>query len=142
MPAFKASLQTILQNVAALNGVQVSYGVPLPNPSSEYIWLGDVTNNQEPGAVGGPVREEDYTLTVMVSVVRSGPDQKSTTERAYAIFDQIATAVEADPTVGGVLTSYTDPSFAASGDLQELTKPDGSGRGANLTVNLNVINRI
>lgn len=103
VPTLKANLMTRLLARTGLTGVQVSYGIPLPDPQPEFIWLGDVDGDQYFAALGHRAREEDYTLTVTVDVLRRDSDQQSATERAYAIAAEIENELRDDPTVNGAV---------------------------------------
>lgn len=112
IPALKAALLSLLAARAGLAGVQVVYGAPLPNPGREFISLGGTDGSQETAALGRLRREEEYRLTIYVSVLREGQDQQAATERVFALVAEVEDAVRADPSVGGVVrTALLDGPF-------------------------------
>jgi hypothetical protein len=131
VPALKANLTTALTARANLANVQVIYGAPLPNPSREYIWLGDVEGDEVPAALGRNRHSEIYNLTVIIQALHEGQNQQTATERAYAFRDEIDTQLRSDVTVAGALGSgwaYVAGHFK----LEELASD--SQRGALLTI--------
>lgn len=111
VPALKAALKAQLLALTAagqpLAGVAINYGSPLPQPDREYVWLKDVAGDVEPAAIaaGTVPKEEQYTLTLEVSVLHDTLDQQSVTERAYALANAIYDQLQSDPTVGGTVRS-------------------------------------
>jgi hypothetical protein len=128
IPSLKANLKTQLEARAALRGVTVSYGPPIPAPN-EFVWLGDVEDwDQEPAGMN-PVtkpRNESYVLRVFVSVYREGVDQKTTTERAFTIAEEIAKQLRDDITVNGAVRGAQFQENT-SGGLEELASDVARG---------------
>jgi hypothetical protein len=95
IPAVKAALR---QRVAdRLPGVQVSYGQPMDTTRQrEVVWVGSVSGTQTvPVITGGRKRrEEDYTITVTVAVVRPRGTPEDAEARLFDLAD--------DPSLGGV----------------------------------------
>lgn len=139
IPAFKAALLTALEARAALAKVQVSYGPPLPQPSAEWIWLGDADGEQDAAAFGHSRREETFALTLMVGVKRGGNGQQAATERAFEIAEEIENELRtnADVTATVRLAEIKGPI-----KLEELASPDGTSRGAHLTITIRASARI
>lgn len=142
IPTFKAALQSALLALTgtgqSLDGVQVAYGSPMPNPRAEIIMLGDVTGNQAPVLLGRQRRDEDYDLDVYVRVQRTTTDQKAVTERAFAIAAVVESTLRTDPT----LTSTVREAKVTSEGVQEFASDDGTVRFAVVDMTVNVINRI
>lgn len=105
IPALKDALYDLIVADASVvaDNVQVSYGFPGPNPRRELIWLADVNGEQNAAALGRQRREETYTLTIYVDVLREGTDQKTCTERAFTVAGWIENILRADASVGGVV---------------------------------------
>lgn len=131
IPALKKNLLAALQGIAGFSQVQITYGAPLPNPSREYVWLGDVEGDEQPAALGAGRHSESYFLTVIIQAIREGVDQEAATERAYAFRDLIDAKLRTDVTVGGALGSGW--AFVAGHfKLEELASDQQ--RGALLTI--------
>lgn len=101
-PTLLANLYTALVARAGLASVTVSYGPVLGAPR-EFVVLADVTSNEDFAALGHLAKEEGYTLTIYVSVLREGNQQQTCTERAYAIAAEVEDYLRGDPTVGGAV---------------------------------------
>lgn len=115
IPAFKAKLLQLLQARPNLAGIQVTYGAPLPAPGREFISLGGTRGQQSTAALGRFAREEEYRLTVHVSVLREGQDQQSATERVFTLAQELELCVRADPSIGNtVRTCLVDGPFELS----------------------------
>jgi hypothetical protein len=65
--------------------------------------------------LGATRSSEDYIIPCFISVTRPGPAQKPARDAALALFDTIAHWVQADLTLGGVLTNGRSANIA---DLQ------------------------
>lgn len=139
IPAFKAALFTALTNRPNLALVQVAYGAPLPQPSKEFIYLGDVEGEQEAAAFGHSRREETFNMTVIVGVYRGGTDQQGATERTFTIAAEIENELRtnADVTATVRLAEIEGPIR-----LEELASTDSMGRGAHLTITIRASARI
>lgn len=139
IPAFKAALLLALTNRAGLTGVQVTYGAPLPQPTREWIWLGDVDGQQDAAAFGHSRREEEFGMTVLIGVTRGGTDQQATSERAFTIAAEIENELRTNADVSGTvrLAEIKGPIR-----LEELSATDGTSRGAHLTITIRASARI
>ena len=134
VPALKANLLTQLQARGGLAGVQVTYGPPLPNPDREFIWLGDVQGDQAFSAMAAPnQRHEQYTLQVIVSVLREGTDLKTADERCFALCAELENQLRTDVTVNSAVSEAHVGTFR----LTEFVAPDGMNRRAELIVDVN-----
>jgi len=91
IPAFKGALFDRLQADTALDGIQVTYGVPAPRAiDSDWVWLADTKGQQSNISMGQRRRDEVWTQEVYVSCVRTDRnDQRELTERAFEIADVI-----------------------------------------------------
>ena len=125
IPSFKGELLARLQARVGLSGVQVLWGL-VANPSTELLLLGNVDGEQRPGALGNARREEEYFLTVTISVLRRGRDMRSAVERAWAIAAEVENELRDDASLGnlvrvaqidGPVTS--EEVYAADGDVVE-----------------------
>lgn len=101
-PAFKAALLTALQARTGLSGVTLSYGAPLQGPR-EFIALGDISGSQEFAALGAERKDETYILDVYVSVLREGNQQKTCTERCFALAAEIEDELRTNVTMTGTV---------------------------------------
>lgn len=140
IPAFKAALLAALQARSNLKGVQVTYGGPWPFPEPEWIWLAGVTGNQAAAAVGNQRREERYQLSILIRVTQTGNESaQPTTERCFALFNEIEQTLRADATVGGaVRESYPTGPIELGEDVTE----DGSQWVSELLVTVEARKRI
>lgn len=131
VPALKASLVGLLEQRPALTGVQVSYGPPLPAPQRESIWVGDVQANEEWATFAAPNQmHENYSVTVIVSVLKEGVSSQSADERCFTLLAELETVIRNDKTLGGVVSSAHLATFR----LTEFVSPDGMNRTAQLIV--------
>jgi hypothetical protein len=134
IPALKANLRTQLAARGGLTGVQISYGAPLPATQREFIWLGDVNGEQEYGTYAAPnARHEQYTLELILSVLKEGVDAKAADDRCFVLFGEVETQVRGDPTISGAVAESHLGLFR----LTEWTAPDGMNRSAQLIAELN-----
>jgi hypothetical protein len=62
--------------------------------------------------LGAQRSEEDYIIPCYISVTRPGPAQKPARDAALALFDAVAHFVQADLTLGGVLTNGRSANIA------------------------------
>jgi hypothetical protein len=128
IPTLKANLVTRLQARAGLNGVQVSYGPPLPAPSRELIWCGVAKGQQDWQAMA--VKGEQYDLELVISVRREGENMQAADERCFTIYAEVENEVRADKTVNGAVRQASITGF----ELGEFVTD--SMREATLTVQL------
>jgi hypothetical protein len=103
----------------------------------EFIWLSDVHGDEDWEAMS--VKQEDYSLDVIINATIEATDQQAATERAFVLRDEIDAMLLADTTVGGTVTTAK---VGGSVDLVELASTDGMRRGANLTIQIVVFNQL
>ena len=84
-----------------LLGVRVNYGPALPDPGRESINILGVEGEQMWASLGKLSKDEVYTITVLVIVIREGQQTKAAVERAYAIAAEIEQLLREDVTIGG-----------------------------------------
>lgn len=89
--------------------VSVLDGIPNGATHSDVLLidgLGDTTvdGQQSYAAIGRGRRKETYTVNCSISSERGGSDQRACRNRAFDLFDAYAGALEADPTLGGLVT--------------------------------------
>lgn len=139
IPALKNALHDAIAADASIvaDKVQVSYGAPLPNPARELVWLADVDGEQNAAALGRQRREETYTLTVYVDVLREGTDQQTCSERAFTIAGWIENILRADATQGGVVRTAE-----IEGPLRLEEFAGDTSRGARVTLSVYCTARI
>lgn len=108
IPSAKAALLGLMQG--ALTDVRVTWGGPTSEEDTalEMAHLGNVEQTEEWGALGNQRRDEDYDIEVFILVRQSGDDEQATETRAWAIRELLATALRADPTLGGVLSKWAE----------------------------------
>lgn len=82
-----------------LNGVRVNYGPALPDPGRESVNILNVEGEQAWAGLGKLAKDEVYTVTVLVIVIREGQQTKDAVERAYAIAAQVEDVLGDDPTL-------------------------------------------
>lgn len=83
-----------------------------PTEEADYrrdiIWLGDVRQTEEHVALGGNSKDEDYTVGLWCQSYRTGDDPKATEDACWALREEAAAAIRADPTLGGVLNQWAE----------------------------------
>lgn len=147
-PAFKAAMLAMLE--AAFAGdpeARVCYGLPDDLLSADYVMLGStktawtraVTRNTAPS------RAADLQLIVVISARVFGGEeaQQPATERAFALLDVIDAALDADPTVGGVVRDVELDEAEHAEDLAYTA--DGAlvvGRLADITLTIQAKTRV
>jgi hypothetical protein len=139
IPAVKAALLARLESRPGLTGVQICYGAPIPNPSREFVWLGNVSGDQEWAAIGQLSRSEEYDLEVIVMVRREGSDQQACTERCFEIAEELAAELRSDPTLAIGGRAFV-ASFGGAIELEE--SASDTARGSTLTVGVHCMARI
>ena len=96
VPVVKTALVTAFQT--ACTGAQVTYGWPGRSPEREWVMVGDATwQTEEWGPFGQKAREEEYTLSLYVNVLRPGDSAQEATDRAFAIFADIEAWLRTNP---------------------------------------------
>jgi len=141
VPAVKAALQVQLQARGGLSGVEVSYGLPR-SQHKEWIWLADVENHtQEMAAArslatGGPPRNEEYDLLVVIRTERAGRDQKASDERLYALVDEISQQLRTDPSVSAAVGPSGWAQFGGIPAMQPAAANDGVASKALLSIHV------
>lgn len=103
----QAALITRLTARTALNGVQITDGLPV-TPNAEYIAVLDADPHTQTAAgmraTGPRPREEEFEILVQVSVLREGDtDHATVTARAFALAAEIEADLQTDPTIGASL---------------------------------------
>ena len=82
-----------------LQGVRVNYGPPLPDPGRESINVLGVEGEQVWASLGKLAKDEEYTISVLVIVIREGQQTKEAVARAYEIAANIEDVLRDDPTL-------------------------------------------
>ncbi len=124
-PTLKKKLYDALSTNADLSDITISYGAPTTGPR-EFIALGDISGTQEFAALGKLTKDETYTLSVFVSVLREGNQQQTCTERCFAIASELEDYLRANPTVDGAVrvaqlsSPFTLEEFASDQARQSL----------------------
>jgi hypothetical protein len=88
------------QQPPPLQGVRVNYGPALPDPGRESINILGVDGEQVWASLGKLSKDEVYTITVLVIVIREGQQTKEAVERAYVITSKIEELLRDDVTLG------------------------------------------
>jgi hypothetical protein len=73
------------------------------DPKDEHVWISeDSTETQEASLTGNiPERREDFTIGVVVFVVKTGDDYKRTRDRGVVLVAAIEGLVKANPQLAG-----------------------------------------
>jgi hypothetical protein len=109
IPTFKSALKTRLLADANFTAIQVSRGSPYPDRDrEELVIIGDANGeNMEPVGFSTTAREEEYSIEMVVSVLKSPLEKFETLEdRAFVIAGYIENSIntwrsEASP-FGGI----------------------------------------
>jgi len=100
------ALGDILRADTALGGVQIVDGLPM-SPQAEFVAILDAQPHEQRAAgmrATPHPREEEFTLTLHISVVRRGDaSHEKATARAYEIAAVIEDALRSDLTINGSL---------------------------------------
>lgn len=129
-----------------LSGVQVFWGFPHSRMDKEVVMIGQVTTNQVAAAIGQQRRQEDYTVSVFISVLADiRENQRTVTERAYAIAEAISDLIRPHSTYPlDVQNVYTMQ--VTKTDLYEGVQDNGDGkpfqREAAITLEISCMARI
>ena len=103
VPTLKGNLLTRLKARSGFTGVSVTWGLPLNLEEKELVMLLDVEGDQVTAAFGQKRRNEEYQLTILISIMGTRGDQQPASERAYALAAEIENELRDDPTVGGAV---------------------------------------
>ncbi|HVV37587.1 MAG TPA: hypothetical protein VHC63_13340 [Acidimicrobiales bacterium] len=127
MPAVKAALVALLSANGALAGVQISQGYPGESfIEREAIYTDRVTGRHEIANIkaGRKQRDENYALTLVVSVVSDAPEDVADVEtRAFVLLQEIEDTLADDPSLGNV----DGVVHAVAGQFRELADPTTNG---------------
>lgn len=83
-----------------LQGVRVNYGPALPDPGRESINLLGVEGEQAWASLGKLSKDEVYTISVLIIVIREGQQTQEAVERAYTIAAEVEQLLREDVTIG------------------------------------------
>ncbi len=83
-----------------LLGVRVNYGPALPDPGRESINILGVEGEQGWASLGKLAKDEVYTITVLIIVIREGQQTQAAVERAYTIAAEVEQLLREDVTIG------------------------------------------
>lgn len=120
-----------------LNGVRVNYGPALPDPGRESVNILGVEGEQAWAGLGKLAKDEVYTISVLVIVIREGQQTKDAVERAYVIAAQLEDVVGDDVTLGNTCrVAAVDSPFDLEVGASDTT------RSALLTIGVRVEARI
>ena len=89
-----------------LAGVRVNYGPALPDPGRESINVLGLEGDQNWAGLGQLVKEEVYTVQVMIFVIREGQQTQPAVERAYALLAELENQLRENstaPTMGNTV---------------------------------------
>lgn len=103
-PAAKAAILALLEAHAPLDDVNLRWGGPTKEAQlkPDQVFFGQIEQTEEP--LGPHTIDEDYDLEIVVQVRKLGDDkEQATEERAWDIRSEIRAALEANPTLGGLL---------------------------------------
>jgi hypothetical protein len=110
----KARLVELLPELAE---VARSWGVPDWGTARDWV-LVDRIDWSGTRWVNGSSREEEFTLTIVASVLLPGGTAEDTEKAAWALWTAAETAMQRDPSLGGlVVTSRPSPRRLASGPV-------------------------
>lgn len=131
-PAAKAALVSLLQADPGMTGVTVTYGHPGSEMQQECVWTGMVTAAEQAISLGNMLRDEAYTIQVMVLVAQDGDDAQACEERCLALVAVVENVVRANVQLAGTVNQWAvieafkiEPGFSSSG-AQRITTADVS----------------
>ena len=139
VPAFMAALLTALKARPGLSSTQVAWGVPRGELQKEFMLLLDVDGEQTTKAKGQHRREEQFDLTVVISVVRTRGEAQAATERAYVLAAELENELRTNTTMTSTVRNCRiEGRFA----LNQATPREGDRTEAMLTVTVRANERI
>jgi hypothetical protein len=145
IPAVKAALITRLQARAGLYGVSVTWGFTdaAGARAAEWVFVGNTRGDQTWTQQGRQSKEEDYTLDLIVSVVRKGLGVQTAEQRAWAIAAEVENELRSDPSVG-LTPPYRLLQAQVEGPVvsEEAVSEDGSAVESRITLSIRVETRI
>lgn len=106
-PTVMTTLKSRLQLRSGLAGVQITDGPPW-QPDGDFIAImGTDPHEQRPAGMGtSGGREEEFTLSVVLSALRSGDDEHTqAVARVFTLVAELENELRANPTLDGVLGS-------------------------------------
>ncbi len=137
-PGLRAALRAGLV-ARAVAGLVITYGAPSRKVGKDALYLQGVASDEESAAIGNLRREEEFVLTALVSVVRAfADDPQPVTERAFALYEEMADLLRDDMTVAGTVRTAEPVGWT----LTELGDPDAGWREAAITARIRCKARI
>ena len=119
--------------------VQVAYGFPgEANLGVEAIFLGAIQNDNDWASIGDGGREENYTIQLVINVMRNGWTQQRCTERASELLKVCDNALTSSSTVQ--LLPPPARTLVAFGRLTD--RPGDAAREAEIVAGLRVFARL
>lgn len=88
-PAFMNALHDALVARTNLAGVRVNYGPALPDPGRESMNILGLEGEQNWAGLGQLAKEEVYTVSVLILVIREGQQTQPAVERAYDLLEEL-----------------------------------------------------
>lgn len=133
VPQAKAKILDLLDARPGLAGVTRAYTYPADEASigREHIHLGDVSQTEVWGAIGGQRRDEDFTIEIVILVRKFGDDPQATETRLWVLREEVATALRSDLTLSGILNQWCE---LTNTRVDQFPLTDGWTSRARLTV--------
>lgn len=138
-PAFMNALYTSLAARSGLSGVRVNYGPALPDPGRESVNILGLSGEQQWASLGRLAKDEEYTVDLMIVVIREGQQTQPAVERAYDLLAELENQLREN---AGSPTGTGTVRVAAVSSVQLEVGASDTTRSALLTIGVRVEARI
>lgn len=127
--ASRQALHTLLAASSALNGVQVTFGVPAGYEEREVVALtGVVAAGAEFAALGGQRKEETFGLQVAIKVHDPAGDSDTVDARGFALYEAVRDVLTGNINLSGTVRQAIVGSLVTDG-VQPAVDESGTAQG-------------
>jgi hypothetical protein len=133
------ALYTSLAARSGLSGVRVNYGPALPDPGRESVNILGLSGEQQWASLGRLAKDEEYTVDLMIVVIREGQQTQPAVERAYDLLAELENQLREN---AGSPTGTGTVRVAAVSSVQLEVGASDTTRSALLTIGVRVEARI
>jgi hypothetical protein len=99
----KAAIKQLME-ARGIAGADITWDAPSRKIGQDLIYVGDIVSEEVPAALGAQRRDENYTITVLISVMRPfSADPQVVAERAFALYEELEDMLRDNPELEGVV---------------------------------------
>jgi hypothetical protein len=125
IPEAQDRIETLLLAAGLLRAdggpMPISVGAPPGGPQAEHVWIEGGVDDwaqtwETTGLAASAAREERYTVSVYVLILRAGDDYKAPRDKCFAVAAALEEALRGDPALAGSGAFQAELSSGAFGE--------------------------